>query len=160
VVSSAVGQGAVILMPASLARGYYQHNYSPLRRLIVRLINGRVPPPFEVEAPPYVEANLLAGRDNLVLHLVQYCLNHSGGNDAHHSQTNPQGMWCGERYHDIEDVRPLRDVAVRIRCARKPAAVIEHPAQRPLPWSYGDGVCRTVLPRLDLHGAIECRFGP
>ena len=137
--------------------------------MIVRLISQRAAAPFEVDAPPYVEANLLVAQPpsavsalehsdsktqpraamphTAVLHLVQYCLNHSGGNDP--------TMWCGDRYHDIEDVRPIFDLPVRIPRARKPRAVTVYPEKKKIPFTFKAGVVHLTLPRLDLHAAIR-----
>ena len=147
VVEAPVGKGRVIVLPAALSRAYWQHNYSPLQRMIVRLISQRATAPFEVDAPPYVEANLLAAPQAAVLHLVQYCLNHSGGNDP--------TMWCGDRYHDIEDVRPIFNLPVRIRRAKKPRAATVYPEKKNIPFTFKSGVVHLTLPRLDLHSAIR-----
>ena len=85
----------MIVLPAAISKAYFQHNYSPLQRMIVRLLAGKVAAPFEADVPPYVEANLLTKDGSPILHLVQFCLNHTGGNDAHNNETNPHGMWCG-----------------------------------------------------------------
>ena len=147
VVEGSVGKGSVIVLPAAFSRAYWQHNYSPLRRMIVRLISQRAAAPFEVDAPPYVEANLLTAPQTAVLHLVQYCLNHSGGNDP--------TMWCGDRYHDIEDVRPIFNLPVRIARSRKPRAATVYPEKKKIPFTFKAGVVHLTLPRLDLHAAIR-----
>jgi hypothetical protein len=157
IVQAPVGQGSVILVPGAMSRCYWQHNYSPLRRLIARLIAGAAPVPFTIDAPPYVEANLLTKGGSTILHMVQYCLNHTGGGDPHNAKTNPNGLWCGDRYHDIEDVRPLFDIPVRIRCDAPPKAVILHAAKTELKWTMKDDYCCVVVPRLDLHAAVEVR---
>ena len=134
-----VGKGSVIVLPGAISRAYFQHNYSPLRRMIVRLIEGKAKPPFAVQAPPYVEANLLTVEGGTALHLVQYCLNHSGSSDP--------TMWCGDRYHDIEDVRPLFDLPIEIRCPHKPRQVVLYPQKKKVPFTFAGGAVRLTLPR-------------
>jgi hypothetical protein len=150
-----LGQGRILLLPGSFSGMYFQHHYAPVKRLVARLLETCAAPPFTVTAPPYVEVNMLENGKRSILHFVQYCLNHSGGNDAHNRDTNPGGLWAGERYHDIEWVNPVCGIPVKVRCENRPRKILVHPGGTAAEFDYADGWCRFTLPRLDLHSAVE-----
>jgi len=108
------------------------------------------PNPLRVDAPGWVDANLMTVDGKLVLHLVQFCLNHGAGCE--------ETFWHGHHYHLIEDVRPLFDIPFRVRTNRQPTAVTLVPSGGPLEFDYADGWVRAVLPRLDIHAAVCMAF--
>ncbi len=144
------GAGKAVFVAASLARAYWCHSHPWLRDLLLAALELLDPNPLRVEAPGWVDANLMTVDGKLVLHLVQFCLNHGAGCE--------ETFWHGHHYHLIEDVRPLFDIPFRVRTNRQPAAVTLVPSGGPLEFDYADGWVRAVLPRLDIHAAVCMAF--
>jgi hypothetical protein len=55
----------------------------------------------------------------------------------------------------IEDVLPLHDVALSVRAARRPEAVVILPDAQPVAWEWQDGYVRMTLPRVDGYALVR-----
>jgi hypothetical protein len=59
----------------------------------------------------------------------------------------------------IEDVLPLHDVALSVRAARRPEAVVLLPDSQPLEWEWDDGYVRIALPHVDGYAVVQVVVG-
>jgi len=144
------GKGKVILIAGSLGQAYWAHSFPWVRDLLIAALELLSPNPMQVQAPPWVETNLMTVGGNLILHMVQACLNHGAGSE--------DDFWHGDHYHIIEQTRPLFDIPFAVAAPAKPVSVKLIPDKKPLQFDYADGLVRAVLPRLDIHAAVCLEF--
>lgn len=65
----------------------------------------------------------------------------------------------GEGIEVIEDVVPLHDIKVTLRCDAKPARVLLVPQNEELPFTWEQGTVRLSVPRLHIHQMISLEMG-
>ena len=133
------GRGKAVYVAASLFSIYWRENHHWLRQFGEALLR-RVDPnmPYEVDAPPTVEANLMRTGDDLLLNLIQYALGH-------------QSVW---NVPAIERVEPIHDIKCRVRCTQVRDVVVEPEGVR-IPFQHEQGVCSFVVPKVQYIGMVR-----
>jgi hypothetical protein len=88
-------------------------------------------PPFRVAGPASLEAVLMSRGDTLFLNLLYY---------------HPLRPFTARL--EIEDSAPLRNLAVEVRCARRPHSMALFPGGTKLEFDYHDGYAKAGIPSL------------
>jgi len=58
----------------------------------------------------------------------------------------------------IEDVVPIYDVKVSVKCGREPSAVWLEPAHEALPFTYANGSVSYTVPRVEIHQMVSVEY--
>ena len=61
----------------------------------------------------------------------------------------------GQGLDVIEDVLPLHDIALSVRAAHRPEAVLLLPDGQPVEWEWEAGYVRLALPRVDGYAVVR-----
>jgi hypothetical protein len=110
-----------------------------LKKLVANLLCIAMPDPHvTVEAPAWLESILMRQPGRLIVHLV----NQHGD---HAVDTN---------FRCVEEVLPVRDVTVKVRCAARPNKVTLEPGGTVPEWSYNDGLVTVQVPEVHVHTAL------
>ncbi len=135
-----LGKGLVAVLPFDAGTEYQTLHAEPLRAQLAELVARLFPEPLaELEGNPALELLPMRSRDGrLTVHLV----NVSG---PHRSQEL------------IDTIAPVGPGVLRLRLARRPAALHLLPGRRPLDFDYADGIARVQLPAIPLHAAVQVR---
>jgi hypothetical protein len=134
-----VGKGCVLAIHGPVFQAYFQTHYPALRRAIAEMIaNLEVRWDVQVEAPPHVELVLRRKGRRLLVNLVNRAAAQSPG---------PHRIL-------VEEIPPVRNIAVRIRRPRRPRSVTLEPGGKKLRWSYAKGWATVTVPRLDIHAVV------
>lgn len=133
-------KGRMLHVADPLFRVYQRHGM-PLHRDVLRaLMRLLLPEPLlDVRMPSCGQVTLLrqpAEGDRFVLHLI-------------YATPIPRG-----HVQVIEDIVPLFDIPVSLRCERAPARVYRAPEREPVAFSHTNGRLRFVVPRLELWQVV------
>ena len=116
VVTSRCGKGRVIYLASSLESLYSSTRQSLLGNLLRRLVEdaAATPPPFRVDAPPSLVANLTQNGNRRVLHLLN---------------------WTGDAENEANYLPPVENVTVRVAIpegskVRRVSTLLEAPLRR------------------------------
>jgi len=138
-----VGDGQVIYFPVDLFRFYQLDSYTPLRNIVLEMLD-RVAPAQEAyaDAPAQVELVLRERGSTRFLHLINYA-----------------NQRFGQGFHPVvvEDIIPVIGIPCRVR--GEAVAAYERPSGRPLSFDVDEGYTHFTLPRLDGHAIVELQFG-
>ena len=132
------GTGKVMGVYADLSQSYIQHQSSKERDFIAGLVRQLLPNPVVTVTGSHlvhVVANKL--NDQLAINLIN-----TGGRHA-----DPQVF-------TYDEVPPLANLTVTIRTARKPKRIMQQPENKPLPFTYANGVARLTIPELVIHSIL------
>jgi hypothetical protein len=132
------GRGKAIYVAGPIFAAYHRHNHHWLRQFMEALLRHVDPTiPYDIDAPPTLEANLMRVGDDLLLNLIHYQLGHHPGVLA------PTAISAIERVHALCETRcTVRTPAVR--------RVVLEPQGQPLPFSFQKGVCTFTVPEIRL----------
>jgi len=134
-----VGRGSIIAIHGPLFRDYFLGHYPLLRQFIGGLVEGLgIPWEVTVEAPPRLEVVARRKDGRLIVNLVN-----RGAGEA----LSPNRVV-------VEELPPVTDVVLRIRCERAPGSVIIAPGGETSRWTYADGVAAVTVSRVEIHSAI------
>jgi alpha-L-fucosidase len=138
-----VGLGTVVAAHGALFDNCVRGHYPDLRRWIGALI-ARANPGFalEVRAPARLEV-VHRGRDGA--QFVNF-INRGAGEALHPTRVI------------VEELPPVLDVRVRLRCGQPPTTVSLEPRGRALTWHFEDGVLEVAVPRVDIHEILVLRW--
>ena len=141
--AAALRCGAVVWLAHGLDRSYFRHGAKVHRRFFanaLRLVHAR--PLVEAALPSAGRISLLhqPDRRRYVLHLLYATPLQRG------------------RCLVIEDLVPLRDVAVTLRLPVEPTRVRQVPEDRVLPVCRAGGVMKVVLPEFTCHTAVVVEY--
>ena len=92
----------------------------------------------EVEAPARLEVILRRKDGKLLVNLI----NRGAG-----EMLSPQRVI-------VDELPPVHDVVVRLRCAQRPQSVTIVPEEPEIDWSYADGRVTVRVPRVDIHSVV------
>lgn len=130
------GMGRIAGIFGPLGAVYAAGHTPAVRDLLARVVAKLFEPLVKLKAPPVVEMALRRQGGSLVLHL-----------------SNMGGMAVSEQYPVIDFVPPVGPIEVTARVAKRPARVEWN--GRPAKWTWRDGVVRTTVDRLEIHGIVE-----
>ena len=132
------GEGKVAYVAGELFSAYWNSNAPRLKVLIRNLVElVTLDKLLEMDAPPCVEVSLFKQGARLIVHLVNYHVEKTGGGRAF-----------------AEYVPPVRDIGIRMRLAHNPSEVTQMPEGRSLPYTFEDGLLRVQVPELDIHSCL------
>jgi hypothetical protein len=136
VVSARYGKGRVVYLASSLESLYGATRQARLGRHLRDLVReaAGAPPPYRVDAPSALAANLTRNGDRLVLHLLN---------------------WTGDAENEDNDLPPVSDVTVRLaipdgKKVRRVSTFLETPLRR----SQSGRELVIHLSRVDAYQAI------
>jgi hypothetical protein len=139
-VSARHGQGRVVYLASSLESLYSSNRQAILGRLLRKLVEeaAAVPPPYQVEAPAALIANLTQNGNRRVLHLLN---------------------WTGDSENESNYLPPVENVAVRLAIpegmkVREVSTFLETPVRQKL----SGRELELVLPRVEAYQAVTVEF--
>lgn len=114
-------------------------NGSPVYRgLISSLIDRLLDAPcVRTNAPTGTEISVMRQPDRTIVHLLHY---------------SPERR--AAQFDIVEDIVPLHDLQLSVRCDRTPSRVFLAPENTPLPFRIAEGRVNLTLPRLNGHAVI------
>jgi hypothetical protein len=145
-----VGQGAAIYVAGDIFRAYQAKNQWNLKAIFANLLRLADPMPFvEVTAPAWLQVTLMrqpaesSGRTadggRTLVHLV----------NQHGDRPVDGNNRC------VEQVLPVPNVTVRLRCPQRPSTVTLEPAGAPAEWTYENGVLTVAVPEVQIHTIVS-----
>ncbi len=118
--------------------GFAAHGNLHLRQLVGNLIDKLLPAPLlRLRAPSSTEATVMRQRGRTIVHLLQYC---------------PERR--AENRDIVEDIVPLRDVAMSLRLERQPRKAYLAPELAPLQITWRRGRAEVVVPEVTGHAMV------
>ncbi len=133
----AVVKGRAAYISAEVFKAYRAHAYSLYKSIVARVLEQVLPQPLvRVDAPSAMEVsvNRQARPKRLVAHLVNF---------------QPQRRHIHVEW--IEDLYPVRDIALAVRTESRPRCVALAPSGVELPFTMDGGYCRVVVPEVKAH---------
>ena len=134
-----VGRGRLVVSSVALGDSYAQQKSAGLRNYMALLVqaSGFVPA-FTVSGSHLVEAMLMEKEGKRRLNL-----------------TNLAGAHEDRRYRGFDEIPPLGPLAVTLYSERKPTGVMLMPEEKPLDFTWENGIISLALDRLPIHSVIE-----
>lgn len=136
----AVQRGRVIYFAHALFGMYTRHGSPVYRALVLNALRRLLPDPLvESDAPSTAHITLLRQpkENRTVLHVLHYL---------------PQRRHPG--FDTLEDVIPLHDVHLALRCTAPPASVYLAPTRETLEFSHRDGRVNVTIPEVRGHAMV------
>ena len=137
----AVGDGAVLAIHGPVFRDYFGDHDPRLRRWFGGLVSG-LPIAWRVEldAPAWLEVVARRKDGRLLINLV----NRGSG-----EMTYPRRVI-------VDELPPVRDVTLRVRCEARPARVTLQPGGTALEWTReeDEGIATVRVPSVDIHRVV------
>jgi len=135
-----VGAGWVVAAHGPLFSSYFRGHYPLLRRFIRGLI-ARLQLPWAVtaEGPAWLE--VIPRRQDGRLHVN--LINRGAGETLSPSRVI------------VEQLPPIENVTLHIRCPESPKSVALLPGDDGLQWSHRDGLLTVHVPRVDIHAVLS-----
>ena len=138
----AVLKGRVAYIAPAVFTGYREHAYPVYKALVARLLERLLPNPrVRAQAPAAMEISVNRQRrakpERLVAHLVNF---------------QPQRRHINVEW--IENIYPVRDVALSVRTGRKPTAVYLAPERVGLDFIQRGDYCDVVVPEVKAHALV------
>jgi hypothetical protein len=138
---AAVRTASTVSFAFPLCRAYRRHGSQVYKTLVRNAVDALLPQRLVTAGLPSAgQVTVLrqpGAGDRLIVHLLYYPA----------ERRTPE-------LDVIEDTVPLRDVPLAVRPGFRPARVYEAPGQAPLPFDWGAGEARLVLPRLEGHAMV------
>ena len=138
--AAAVQRGGVICIPYPIFTAYAQHGNVPYRLLVRNCLARLLPQPLlTVDGPTSTETSVMRQERErrTIVHLLQYCPERRATN-----------------LDLIEDIVPIRNVAVSLKLDRRPRRVYLAPMERPLLFRYADGRASVTVPEVNGHEMV------
>ena len=136
----AVVKGRVAYIAAEVFKAYREHAYSLYKSVVARVLEQVLPEPLvRTNAPSAMEISVhrQARPQRLVVHLVNF---------------QPQRRHIQVEW--IEELYPVRDIALAVRTGKAPKSVTLVPSGEALPFTMADGYCRLVVPEVKAHTMV------
>jgi len=136
----AVCKGRVAYLAPNVFHAYREHAYPIYKNMVARLLEVLLPEPMVQSLSPSameISVNRQTQPKRLVAHLVNF---------------QPQRRHVGVEW--IEDLYPVRDIALAVRTGRKPHRVYLAPSGASLPFSMDGEYCQTVVPEVRAHQMV------
>ncbi|MGD0088747.1 MAG: alpha-amylase family protein [Planctomycetota bacterium] len=136
----AVAKGSVAYLAPAVFKAYREHAYPVYKAIVARLLERLLPEPLvRVNAPSAMEVsvNRQAETKRLVVHLVNF---------------QPQRRHANVEW--IEELYPVRDIALALRTGKEPSAVYLAPQKTPLPFRMKGGYCEVTVPEVKAHQMV------
>lgn len=136
----AVVKGRVAYIAAEVFKAYQGHAYSLYKSIVARVLEQVFPRPLvKAHAPSAMEisVNRQTNPKRLVAHLVNF---------------QPQRRHINVEW--IEELYPVRDIALAVRTGKRPTSVTLVPSGQPLPFTMADGYCQVVVPEVKAHEMV------
>ena len=136
----AVVKGRCAYISAEIFKAYRNHAYSLYKSILARVLEQVLPQPLvKAEAPSAMEisVNRQKRQKRLVAHLVNF---------------QPQRRHIHVEW--IEELYPVRDIAMAVRTGKKPSAVYMAPCERALPFTMDGEYCNVVVPEVRAHELV------
>ncbi|MCY3017440.1 MAG: beta-galactosidase trimerization domain-containing protein [Planctomycetota bacterium] len=142
-----VGKGWAAYLAGQVFRAYQTKNQWNLKHIVANLLRMTMPDPLvTVEAPAWLEVTVMrqriegtrGGHDRLLVHLVNQHGDHPvDGN-----------------YRCVEQIQPVQNVKVRVRCLQRPARVTLEPDGARPTWKFAKGVVTVNVPEVAIHRVV------
>ena len=140
-----LGAGSVTAVHGPLFASYFQTHYPLLRRFIARLIEQlNVDWTVTAAASPRLEIVQRRQSRRYLVHL----LNRGAGETLSPNRTI------------IEELPPVEDIRLTMRCPRPPESVSLHPARTEIVWSHQDGQLKIQVPKIAIMETLVIDFAP
>jgi hypothetical protein len=136
----AVVKGRAAYLSAEVFKAYRNHSYSLYKSIVARVLEQVLPRPLvKVQAPSAMEVsvNRQAAPKRLVAHLVNF----------QPQRRHVQVEW-------IEELYPVKDIALAVRTGRRPSAVYLAPSGQALPFTMDGEYCQVVVPEVKAHAMV------
>ena len=136
----AVVKGRVAYIAAEVFKAYQEHAYSLYKSVVARVLKQVFPQPLvKAHSPSAMEisVNRQTNPKRLVAHLVNF---------------QPQRRHINVEW--IEELYPVRDIALAVRTGKQPTSVTLEPSGPPLPFTMADGYCHFVIPEVKAHAMV------
>ncbi len=134
-----VGRGHVAYLAGDVFHAYQIKNQWNLKHIVANLLKIVMPTPLvSVEAEAWLEVVLMRQAGRLLVHLVNQ-----------HGDRPTDG-----NYRCAEQIVPVRDITVRVRCDAQPERVTLEPDGAHAAWDYQDGVAAIRVPEVYIHRVI------
>ena len=134
-----IGKGAVTAVHGPIFGDYYRGHYLLLRRWLAHLVAGfPIAWTVAVTASPRLEVILRRKEAQLLVNLI----NRGAGETL-----SPHRVV-------IDELPPVTDVVVHLRCDACPSSVVVEPGAQPADWDYHDGMVTVRLPRIAIHAVV------
>ncbi len=132
-----VTKGPVAYIAGAVFRAYREHSYGLYKTIVSRLLDQLLPEPrVRVQAPAAMEVsvNYQKLQRRMIVHLVNF---------------QPQRRHIGVEW--IEEIYPVRDIALAVRTKTRPTTVTLAPTGQTLPFTMTDGYCHLKVPEVKAH---------
>lgn len=136
-----VGKGSCSCVWVNTGERYLHAQRFPVRDFWGKLVNNVFSPMVTVTGSHLVDVNISRKENTLLVHLI-----------------NTSGSHSDDRNYIYDEITPLRNLTVQIRCPVCPKQVQTVPAA-PLKWHYADGTVYAQLEQLDIYTIIAVQEG-
>jgi len=136
----AVLKGRMAYIAPAIFSNYREHAYPVYKTLVARLLEHLLPAPLvRTRAPSAMEisVNRQTSPKRLVVHLINF---------------QPQRRHTKVEW--IEDIYPVRDIALAVRTVKKPSAVYLAPDRIGLGYAMQGEYCNVVVPEVKAHAMV------
>ncbi|MHB9133285.1 MAG: alpha-L-fucosidase [Armatimonadota bacterium] len=141
-VARTVGKGRMVHLCTDLFAQYKTLGDPQLLRWLREIIDDLQPTPFfRTDAPSWVDISLRKKEDRLLIHFV----NGNPGRDI--ARLHSDDVW-------VDEIPVVGPYTGWIQLPAKPSSVIIKPGDKPVEWSWEDGVLQFALPRLEIHACV------
>jgi len=143
-----VGKGWAAYLAGELFYAYQVKNQWNLKHIVANLLRATIAdPPVTVDAPAWLEVVVMrqparsapGGRERLLVHLV----------NQHGDRPVDGNNRC------VEQVLPVRNVKVRVRCPKRPTRITLEPDGTTPRWSHARGVATVSVPEVMIHRVVS-----
>jgi hypothetical protein len=133
-------KGRVAYIAPAVFKAYREHAYPVYKAIVARLLERLLPEPLvKTNAPSAMEVsvNRQPQQQRLVAHLVNF----------QPQRRHAQVEW-------IEELYPVRGIALAVRTGKRPAAVRLAPQDTPLPFRMNGAYCEVTVPEVTAHQMV------
>ena len=139
-------KGRVAYISPAVFMAYREHAYPVYKSIVARLLDALLPEPLvRACAPSAMEVSVTTlspkgrgkGEGRLVAHLVNF---------------QPQRRHINVEW--IEELYPVRDIALAVRTGQEPSAVYLAPQRTPLPFHMSGNYCEVSVPEVKAHQMV------
>lgn len=132
------GKGKIAGIYFDLGRSYQRFQSPVLRDFLNGIVRQLFTKPVvEVEGSKQIHVTLNDLKGKLSVNLI-----------------NAGGQHNSDKIHTYDELPALTNLTVRIRTPQPPKRIIQQPENRPLTFSYANGVAIIQVPKLDIHSVL------
>jgi hypothetical protein len=142
--AAAVALGPVVYISYPIFRAFALHANAPYRGLVAAALERLLPDPLlRATGPSGLEATVTEQPGRRIVHLLYYV-----------PERRAPGLDL------VEDIIPLSDIEMSLRCAARPSRVYLTPEERDLPYVYDGQRVAVTIPQVRGHAMVVVETEP